>query len=154
VTDAPPPAVAARILVAEDDSELRALIASELRSSGFEVVEARDGEALLGRIADAVLPGGEELYDMVVSDVRMPKFTAIDVLVGARSLLTRTPVVLITAFGDQRLHERALRLGAAAVLDKPVDMVELATEIRRILATRHDATPRVPRRNGPDPGAG
>jgi DNA-binding response OmpR family regulator len=142
VADAASPAVAARILVAEDDSELRALIASELRSSGFEVVEARDGEALLGRIADAVPLGGTgDLYDMVVSDVRMPKFTAIDVLVGARSLLVRTPVVLITAFGDPKLHERALRLGAAAVLDKPIDMVELAAEIRRILATRRQRPP-------------
>lgn len=142
MADAPAPTVATRILVAEDDSELRALIATELRSSGFEVVEARDGEALLGRIADAVQTGGTvDGYDVVVSDVRMPKFTAIDVLVGARSLLTRTPVVLITAFGDPKLHERALRLGAAAVLDKPIDMGELVAEIRRILGARGDRLP-------------
>jgi CheY-like chemotaxis protein len=125
----------ARILVAEDDTELRALIAEELRASGFEVVEARDGEALLGRLADAAGPGGEaEGYDLVVSDVRMPQFTAIDVLVSARRLLGGTPVVLITAFGDAKLHERARRLGATVVLDKPISMDDLAQRIHRILA--------------------
>ncbi|HEX6763921.1 MAG TPA: response regulator [Polyangiaceae bacterium] len=127
----------ARILVAEDDTELRALIAAKLRSSGFEVVEVRDGEGLLGRLVDAAGPSGTaEGYDMVVSDVRMPEFTALDVLVGARRLLAGMPVLLITAFGDEKLHERARRLGATEVLDKPISMNELGTRVCRMLAER------------------
>ena len=130
----------ARILVAEDDKELRALIAAKLRSSGFEVTEAGDGEALLGRLADAAGPdGAAQGYDMVVSDVRMSQFTALDVLVGAHRLLAGMPVLLITAFGDEKLHERALRLGATAVLDKPISLNELGARVSRILAERSQA---------------
>jgi DNA-binding response OmpR family regulator len=129
--------------VAEDDFELRALIAAKLRSAGFEVVEAPDGEALLGRLADAAGESGTvEGYDMVVSDVRMPSFTAFDVLVGAHRLLAKTPVLLITAFGDEKLHERARRLGATAVMNKPVSMNELGLEVCRILASKLGATAR------------
>jgi DNA-binding response OmpR family regulator len=46
---------------------------------------------------------------------------------------SRAPILLITAFGDRRTHERALRLGAAAVLDKPVDLDELESAVSRLL---------------------
>ncbi len=128
------PNLAARVLLAEDDGELRALIAHALRGDGFDVVEVEDGKALVDSLADAIAADGAlDGYDLVVSDVRMPGFTAIDVLAAMRPFLSRTPVVLITAFGDPRTHQRALLLGAAAVIDKPFDLDELRSRLRELL---------------------
>jgi DNA-binding response OmpR family regulator len=131
------PNLAARVLLAEDDGELRTLIAHALRSDGFEVVEVQDGRALVDSLADAIAADGAlDGYDLVVSDVRMPGFSAIDVLSAMRPFLSRTPVVLITAFGDPRTHQRALLLGAAAVIDKPFDVDELRFRLRELLRRR------------------
>ena len=120
----------ARLLLAEDDFELRDLLASVLRADGHEVVEARDGNELW-----ALLSGdpGERPFALVVSDVRMPGLTAFDVLTRLQRSWTGTPVILITAFGDQTTHLRALRLGASRVFDKPFDCDELREAVHETL---------------------
>jgi len=126
--------VPARLLLAEDDSELRALLASSLREDGFEVVEVADGNALVDRLADAMAADGSlDGYDLVVSDIRMPGFSALEVMIGMRRMLFRTPVVLITAFGDPKTHERAKRLGASLVIDKPFDVDELRSAVTKLV---------------------
>lgn len=133
---APTPATVrgARILVAEDDADLRALVALALTQHGFRVVEAEDGSALIDLLANSVLSEDErERFDLVVSDIRMPGYTAIEALVGMRPMLARTPVVLLTAFGDHNLHERALHLGASVVLDKPFELGDLLSTVRNVL---------------------
>jgi DNA-binding response OmpR family regulator len=123
-----------RVLLAEDDSALRPLIADRFRAAGFDVVEADDGNAVVECIADSIvtsdrLPG----FDLIVSDIRLPGLNAFDVLRAARSALEATPVILMTAFGDQRTRERALSLGASAVIDKPLDLDQLVSTARRFL---------------------
>lgn len=126
-----------RILLAEDDRELRALVALTLRGAGFEVVEVPDGSALLEQLASALQPDGRlDRFDLILSDIRMPNFTALDVMVGAQGFIGRTPFVLITAFGDAVTHEQALRLGATAVLDKPIRLDKLCQTIHAILARK------------------
>jgi len=126
-----------RILLAEDDRELRSLVALTLRGAGFEVVEATDGGGLLELLATALRPdGGLDRFDLILSDIRMPNFTALDVMVGARAFIGTTPFVLITAFGDAVTHEQALRLGATAVLDKPIRLDKLCQTIHGILARK------------------
>ena len=112
-----------RVVLAEDDLELRGLLASTLRRDGFEVVEATDGPDLLRVIGEEILraqdgPG----VDLVVSDIRMPGLSGLNVLAGLRRADWSTPVLLITGFGDHQTHAEARRLGAAAVLDKPFDL--------------------------------
>ena len=120
----------ARLLLAEDDFELRELLACVLRADGHEVVEARDGNELW-----QLLSSGSEAgpFSLVVSDVRMPGLTAFDVLTGLQRMLSETPVILITAFGDQTTHLRALRLGARRVFDKPFDCDELRDAVHETL---------------------
>ena len=132
----------ARVLLAEDDFELRELLACVLRADGHEVVEARDGHelwALLSRATDVRAEGGEAPFSLVVSDLRMPGLTAFDVLSQLQCSLTETPVILITAFGDQSTHLQALRLGASRVFDKPFDCDELREAVHETLGgdTRH-----------------
>lgn len=129
-TKAPSPA---RLLLAEDDFELRELLACVLRADGHEVVEACDGHELWALLSPE--SGAEEPapFSLVVSDVRMPGLTAFDVLTRLQRSLRETPVILITAFGDQTTHLRALRLGASRVLDKPFDFDELRDAVHESL---------------------
>ncbi len=126
------PLAPARLLLAEDDLELRELLAYVLRADGHEVVEARDGHELLEILADSTHRGGSA-FALVVSDVRMPGLTAFDVLGRLQRALTDTPVILITAFGDQTTHLRAQRMGASRVFDKPFDFDDLRAAVHETL---------------------
>jgi CheY-like chemotaxis protein len=131
---APARAGAARVVLAEDDTELRVLIASVLRAQGYEVVEIRDGTELLEYVADHVRADGT-LYDvdLLISDIRMPGFTGLHVIAALRKVAGSTPVILITAFGDEHTHEYAKSLDVAAVLDKPFDLDRLAQQVESAL---------------------
>jgi DNA-binding response OmpR family regulator len=118
----------ARVLLAEDDVEMRALIACALRSDGHEVLEVSDGWQLLQSLATRQLPSDEdEGIDLLISDIRMPGKNGLDVLAGMRWADWPMPVILITAFGDAKTHAEARRLGAAAVFDKTFDLDDLRT---------------------------
>jgi two-component system response regulator (stage 0 sporulation protein F) len=130
-----------RVLLAEDDPEMRELLASTLRQDGLEVIEVRDGSALLDRLAEALAADGDlDGYDVIVSDIRMPGYSALDILAGVRRALRHTPVILITAFGDRVTHERAMRLGASAVFDKPFDIDDLRMAVYHELHERWSKT--------------
>lgn len=130
-----------RVLLVEDDDQLRALIAENLASAGFEVIQASDGEGFIDRLV-----AGESVrgFDVIVSDIQMPAFNALDVLVGAHRLIGHTPVVLMTAFGDPRTHESALQRGATVVLDKPVRMAVLCETVANLLARARTGPPTAP----------
>jgi CheY-like chemotaxis protein len=128
-----------RILLAEDDADLRMLLALKLQDAGFGVTEACDGKDLLERLLDAAPEdGGPDAFDIVLSDINMPHLNAIDVMIGARSRLTTTPIVLMTSFADAQTREQARRLGVTAVLDKPLRLDDLSATLVRILSkSRH-----------------
>ena len=121
------------ILVAEDDTELRSLLASMLRRDGFDVTDAPDGTAVR-ELARAIFEGRAKSLDLVVMDVRMPGASGIELLGELRRAGFSAPIVLMTAFGDAKLHADANEAGASAVLDKPFDLDELRREVRRLLA--------------------
>lgn len=122
----------APILLAEDDTELRRLIAHALREAGHAVVEAGNGFELLDRI-EAAIAWGEPArppISLIISDVRMPGMTGIDVLGVLRCAYWATPVILMSAFADATLRGEAWELGAAAVLAKPFAIEELLDATR------------------------
>lgn len=129
----------ARLLLAEDDFELRELLACVLRDDGYEVIEASNGNqlwALLSHENAAERPA----FSLVVSDVRMPGLSTFEILTRLQRALAETPIILITAFGDQTTHLRALRLGASRVLDKPFDCDELRSVVHETLLRRAHAS--------------
>ena len=123
-----------RILVAEDSYEMRRLIATTLDAHGYDVVEARDGMELLDLIEASALRGSEDRYAAVISDVRMPWLSGMDVMAILNAASWPTPMILITAFGDDETHAEGNELGAIAVLDKPFEMEELTTILGRLVA--------------------
>jgi len=123
----------ARVLVAEDDDDMRQLVVRALRDEGFYVEEVRSGWELLEYVGSCILDGrGEPPLDLIVSDVRMHGVTGLDVLAGLRETDWATPVILLTAFGDAELHAEARRLGALAVFDKPFDFRDLRRLARTV----------------------
>jgi CheY-like chemotaxis protein len=118
------------VLLAEDDAPFRGLIASVLADEGYEVVEAADGPALLAHIESTLNVRGEKADSfLIVADIRMPGLTGLDVLAILRCANRATPVILITAFGDEATHAEGRELGAVAVLDKPFNVQELRTAV-------------------------
>jgi CheY-like chemotaxis protein len=120
------------VLVAEDDLEMRRMLAAVLRASGYRVIEARNGMELLDLLVDYLPPRPGWRVDLIISDVRMPGLTGMEVLEGMRLEPGFPPMILITAFGDQDTHRAAERFGVIAMLDKPFsleDLVELVEQI-------------------------
>lgn len=115
-----------RVLLAEDDHEMRRLLVATLRREGCDVIEARTGVQLSEQIALAHEQDPPSI-DLIISDVRMPGRSGLDVLGGLRRSERTTPVILITAFGDPETHAQAHRLGALAVFNKPFDLDDLRT---------------------------
>jgi DNA-binding response OmpR family regulator len=122
-----------RILLAEDDSDLRELLAVVLARDGHEVVAVPDGRQMVQAIGRGAREGG---VDLLVTDDRMPGWTGMQILAGVRTLPDPPPVILITAFADEPLRARAVMLGVAAVLDKPFDIEDFRAVVRNLLTPR------------------
>lgn len=121
----------ARVLVAEDDSAMRAMLVESLREAGYQVIEVANGRQL----ETCLDPQGKAcpMPDIIVSDVRMPGRTGLEVLARLREIDWAMPVIIITAFGDRATHEEAYRLGAAQVIDKPFDVDDMVDAVRAIV---------------------
>jgi DNA-binding response OmpR family regulator len=122
------------ILLAEDDEEMRKLLAFMLRKEGYRVTECSDGLSLLDMLSSFFLPGGEHKnFNLVISDIRMPGITGMEIMMGANEIDNFPPIILITAFGDKETHMLAERFGAAALFDKPFDIDEMLKKVASIL---------------------
>lgn len=122
-----------RILLAEDDVEMRRLVTEALRKDGYEVRSVPDGGRLLVTLAHEIADGdGPELDDLVVSDIRMPVCSGLQILEQLRAAHVRLPFILMTAFGDAAARERAGTLGAV-LFDKPFDIDDLRTAVASLL---------------------
>jgi CheY-like chemotaxis protein len=126
-----------RFLVAEDDPDMRALVVSILRATGAQVVEARDGAELLGMATRASENAEDGRLDLIFADIQMPHMTAIDVMERLPALTRRTPVVLFTGVRDRPLREKAYDLGAQAIVNKPLNPIDLIALVR-FLAMRSE----------------
>jgi CheY-like chemotaxis protein len=108
------------VALAEDDPDTRAMLKKALLSAGYDVVELRDGLSLMTLVSSAMT---DDLAppDFIVADVRMPHVTGLQALQALQRTALTTPVVLMSAFLDSEMRRAAVRWGAAAVLEKPLD---------------------------------
>jgi len=121
------------ILVVEDDEEMRAMVAAFLRSDGYRVIEAQDGEGAFEWLGPGVLEGQlDRIPSLIISDIRLPFLSGFEILEGIRLAELWVPVILITGFGDVQTHALAEELGAERVLDKPFDLAELRAAVREL----------------------
>ena len=120
------------ILLAEDKQEMRELLAMSLRKKGYEVTEFADGISMVERFFSLDSVQKDKVFDLVISDIRMPGLTGMEILEGMYNFQGFPPVILITAFGDEETHKQAYLLGAAAIFDKPFEIDELIAKVQEI----------------------
>jgi DNA-binding response OmpR family regulator len=132
----PPFTVAARrprVLLVEDDTEMRRLVAEILQRDGYDVVPVGTGVSMLRRVG---FPTGDDPFDLILSDIQLPDLSALEVLEGLRCRDIDIPVVLMTAYGSDEARADACTLGAFAMLDKPFDWDTLRAVVRKAVALR------------------
>jgi DNA-binding NtrC family response regulator len=114
-----------RILLADDDDDLRWALARVLSDDGHEVFEVSSGDALLEQLWQVVSSSEDASPFVVITDLRMPGLNGFQVLESVRRLGWGMPIVMMSAFGDDEIRKKASELGAAAFLDKPIDLPAL-----------------------------
>ncbi len=117
----------ARILLAEDDDNLRMFLARALRRAGHEVHDVGDGAAALAWVS------GQPI-DLLLADVVMPGLDGIELARRANDLWPDLRVMFITGFAAVALRHRGVTRREAAVLAKPFHLRQLVDEIDRFLA--------------------
>ncbi len=118
-----------RILLADDEEIVRKTIGGHLRDCGHAVDEASDGRAAVAAIEACE-------YDLALVDIRMPELDGMAVLKKAEQIWPDMPVVMITGHGTMETVVKALRIGAADFLAKPLKLVELDAVIEKCLQVR------------------
>ena len=121
--------MSAHLLIVEDDPEMLDLLRKVLEKEGFRVCLAADSHEATAWLLK--IP-----FDLVVTDMLMPDNGGLELLQIIRASQPGLPVIIITAFGDWGTYSRALELGAAAFISKPLKMAELTTAIHTALAGR------------------
>jgi len=121
---------AGKILVVEDNTDSRDLLAKLLAMSGYEVLSAPDGESAYTTALD-------QLPDLIITDINMPRMDGISLLrkVRLESVLDRTAVFVVTAFGSEAARE-AMEEGADAATAKPFDFEAFVETVNRLMFTR------------------
>lgn len=119
--------VAGRIAVVDDDVSIRNALSSLLRSMGHEVALYDSGEAFLAEPA---------AFDCILTDVQMPGMSGLELLEHLIGRGSRVPVIIITAFPEPAIRQRALQLGARAFFSKPFDAGAMLAAIDEAIALR------------------
>ena len=120
----------AKVLVADDERQIRDLLSKFLTSEGYEVLLASDGEEATG-LAEREYP------DVILLDVKMPGIDGIEVCkrLKAEPKTQFIPVIMITGYVDNKMA--AIEAGADDFVNKPIDLVELAVRLKSILRIRY-----------------
>ncbi len=124
-----------RVLVADDDDEMRAFVTATLQANGCSTVEAHDGRELL-ELLKSTLDSPDLRPDVIVTDVKMPGISGLGALAALQHSKWNLPVVLITVLTDDSLDVVAKRLGAVGILHKPFDPDDLLTAVHNATAMR------------------
>jgi two-component system response regulator HydG len=119
----------AKILIVDDQRNMRTTLAMMLRGAGYEVDEAADGEQGSER-------GGTEAFDVVLTDLRMGTKDGIDVLRAIKDTQPMTEVIVMTAYGTIESAVEAMRLGAFDYIQKPFTEQELLVKVQKALDNR------------------
>ena len=116
-----------RILVVDDEDKMRRLLEMALHGMGYEVVQASDGE-------EALTHFGEGAYDLILTDLRMPRLDGLGLLRALRERGADVPVVVLTAYGTVESAVEAMKLGAIDYILRPFEMSTVELAVSRALS--------------------
>jgi two-component system response regulator AtoC len=118
-----------KILVVEDEPTLREGIVTAFRDRGWQVSEAADGAEALSQLEG-------EIFDVVVTDYKMPEKNGMDVLRQCKKVNEGTAVLVMTAFGTVEMAVEAMKAGACDYVLKPFPLEELELKVEKALSHR------------------
>lgn len=121
-----------RILIVDDDYSMRAALSQSLESCGYSVETAQNGEEALSMFQKG-------RYEAVITDMRMPKISGLDVLRGVKKISPQTAVILITAYGTVNTAVEAMKEGAAEFIMKPFSLSDLESVVKGVLSANGDS---------------
>ena len=121
-----------KILVVDDEESIRVLIKEALENDEYEFVEANDGDAALKLLSN-------NKFDLVITDIVMPKKNGIDLIIGMRKVKSDTPIIAISGGGGITGRFDYLPIaklvGAIFILEKPFEIITLRETIELALAS-------------------
>jgi two-component system, cell cycle response regulator CpdR len=123
----PPNAINSKILLAEDDRDMRRFLSKALRNAGFDVASFDNGKAAYQRLR-------EEPFELLLTDIVMPEMDGIELARKATELDPDIKVMFITGFAAVALNPDNNAPQQAKVLSKPFHLKELVNEVQRLLA--------------------
>jgi two-component system response regulator PilR (NtrC family) len=122
-----------KILIVDDERSMRDVLSIMLKRAGYDVTAAADGEEAIAQI-------GKEIFDLVITDLKMPKTGGLEVLKAVKEASPETVVLVITAFASTESAVEAMKRGAYDYLTKPFQVDEVQLIIRNALEKRRLST--------------
>ncbi|MDA8099697.1 MAG: response regulator [Nitrospiraceae bacterium] len=118
-----------KILVVDDEEGARELFNTILTDEGYDVTLAVNGEDALSRMRNI-------LFDLVVTDIKMPGMDGLQLLQEIRKAGLKADVIMVTAYGEVESYLKAMSLGAAEYINKPIRIKELKRIVHKVLTER------------------
>ena len=131
------------ILIVEDDITFSLMLTTWLGKKGFVVRSSSS-------VSDAKRRLGEEAFDLVISDLRLPDSDGIDLLKWLKSTHPSLPLIMMTSYAEIQTAVQAMKLGAADYIAKPLNPDELLGKIKELVYVEEKAPARVPVSSAPD----
>jgi DNA-binding NtrC family response regulator len=118
-----------RILIIESDQEIRSLLIDFIKDEGYEADSVEKGTYAFKKL----MTGS---FDLIITDIRLPGFSGLDILPGLKQIQPETPVVVIKAFESEDAYSEARERGANAYLEKPIQLQKLGELIHEIVSSK------------------
>lgn len=122
----------ARILIAEDNDDLRDLVVRALSEDGHDITEAADGAAALDQLKKADVE-----FDLLLSDIKMPVMDGIALALATGRDHPNVAIMLMTGYADQRERTHGLDALVRDVIAKPFSLEQIKAAVRGVLVSRH-----------------
>src|SRR4030042_7077001 len=123
------PSPNARMLIIEEDEEMRSLLKDFFAEEGFETDSVSNGYDSFRMLV-------KKPFDLVITDIRMPGLTGLDVLPRIKKIQPEVAIIVITAFGTEEVRRKAFERGAKAYLEKPIHFQELRGLIHDVILAK------------------
>jgi len=122
-----------RVLIVDDEPDIRKVVRMTLQKAGYEVLEAENGEKAI----EAINTGENRLLlDVLICDIRMPKINGVEAIAYFQQEWPRVPIIVLTGFPDTDMATSFLRSGVVDYLVKPVEGEKLRTAVARAMEQR------------------
>lgn len=115
-----------KILIVDDNMYIRFALTLLMSQSGYEALEVGEGEKVIAKVKT-------QQPDVIILDKKMPGYDGLDLLREIKKINTNIPVIMLTAYGDEKTRQEALETGVDVFMTKPFDNDELVSTVEKLL---------------------